>query len=314
MRPSPNRVTLRQLQIFIAVARRGSTTAAASDLALSQSATSAALNELESVLGTRLFDRVGKRLVMNDGGRTLLPQARALVDGAQSLEARFALDDPADPFRLQVGASTTLGNYVLPPLVASFLRGHPAGRLELRIGNTREIAAAVASFAVDVGFIEGPCHERELTTRHFMDDELVIVASPSHPLARKSVRARLDARTLRGADWLLREPGSGTREAVEQALLPHLGDLRSAVEMGSAEAMKLAVAEGLGVACLSRRAVADAVALRRLQVLRTALPPLRREFSLVLHAQKFVSPAMGRFIAHCETNAGRPPGRHPSAG
>jgi len=293
------RVTLRQLQIFIAVAHRGTTTAAGVDLALSQSATSAALNELESLLGTRLFDRVGKRLALNDGGRTLLPQARRLVEGAQSLEARFALEGPDDPFRLQVGASSTIGNYLLPPLVASFLHKHPAGRLELRIGNTRDIASAVASFSVDLGFIEGPSHEHDTRTARWREDELVIVAAPAHPLARKAARARLAVASLREANWLLREPGSGTREAVEHALLPHLTELRSSVELGSAEAIKLCAAEGLGLGCLSRHAVADFVALGRLAVLRTTLPPLHRELSLILHEQKFVSPAMERFIAHC---------------
>lgn len=296
---APPRVTFRQLQIFIAIADRGTTTAAADDLALSQSATSAALNELESVLGTRLFDRVGKRLALNDSGRTLLPQARLLVDGAQSLEGRFATADAASPFRLQVGSSTTIGNYVLPPLVASFLAAHPGGRLALRIGNTREVEAAVTALTVDIGFIEGPSHAAEMRTLAFMEDELVIVAAPRHPIARRAGRGRVNLAALREADWLLREPGSGTREAVEQALLPHLAQLRSGVELGSAEAIKLGAAEGLGLACLSRRVVADFVSLGRLQVLRTTLPPLRRAFSVILHEQKFVTPAMEAFIAHC---------------
>lgn len=296
------RVTFRQLQIFIAVADRGSTTAAAEDLALSQSATSAAVNELESVLGTRLFDRVGKRLALNDSGRTLLPQARLLVEGAQSLEGRFATPAAASPFRLQVGASTTIGNYVLPSLLASFLGAHPGGRLELRIGNTREVAAAVAAFTVDIGFIEGPSHEPQMRTLPFMDDELVIVASPRHALVRHAGRDKVNAAALRQAEWLLREPGSGTREAVEQALLPHLTQLRSTVELGSAEAIKLGAAEGLGLACLSRRVVADFVALGRLQVLRTTLPALRRAFNVILHEQKFVTPAMQGFIAHCRAH------------
>lgn len=296
---TPIRATLRQLQIFIAIAGRGTTTGAAADLALSQSATSAALGELETLLGTRLFDRVGKRLALNDGGRTLLPQARRLVEGAQALEARFREGDGVEPFRLQVGASTTIGNYVLPPLIASFLREHPAGRLELHIGNTEDVASAVAAFSVDIGFIEGPCHEREMQALPWMSDELVIVAAPSHPLAAKARRGKVPVSALRQAQWLLREPGSGTREAVLQALLPHVTQMRSPVELGSTEAIKAGAAAGLGVACLSRRVVADFVALGRLVELRTPLPPLRRGFSLLLHEQKFVSPAMERFIAHC---------------
>ncbi len=291
------RLTFRQLQIFVAVAQAGTTTAAGHALALSQSAISAALHELEASLDTRLFDRVGKRLRLNDDGRALLAQARVLLDGAQAIEARFGASGEAGGYRLSIGASTTVGNYVMPALIAAFVRAHPQGQIALDIGNTQEVGAAVAAFAVDVGFIEGPCHEQQVKVVPWMDDELVIVCAPRYPLRARG--ARIGVAALRQVPWLLREPGSGTREAVEHALLPHLHQLRSSVELGSTEAIKLAAAEGLGVACLSRRVVADFVALRRLVVLPTTLPALRRTFSLVHHEHKYVSAAVDRFIAHC---------------
>ena len=290
------RVSLRQLEIFLAVARAGTTAAAGAAVALSQSAASAALNELERALGTRLFDRVGRRLVLNDGGRALLPQARSVVDGAASIEQRFEAPSPGDAFELVIGASTTVGDRVMPPLIASFLRTHPDARMELRIGNTRETAAAVAAFEIDAGFIEGPAHEPRLHVVPWMTDELVVVASARHALARAR---RVPLASLRQAEWLLREPGSGTREAVEQVLMAHLPHLRSRVQLGSAEAIKLAAAEGLGLACLSRRAVADFVSAGRLVVLDTALPRLLRAFNLIYHERKFVSPSLATFIRHC---------------
>src|ERR1700754_69241 len=118
------KLTLRQLQIFCAVARAGSTSAAARSIALSQSATSAALNELEEALGGRLFDRVGKRLLLGEQGRALLPRALALLESAQDIEAGFTgANAPAD---LRLAASTTIGNYVLPPLLAALRRDAPA--------------------------------------------------------------------------------------------------------------------------------------------------------------------------------------------
>ena len=111
------RLTLRQLHIFLAVADAGSTSAAATAISLSQSATSAALNELESVLAARLFDRVGKRLMLNDNGRLLLPQARQLCDGAAGIERQFAGDGPGAPASLRIGASTTIGIYLLPAIL-----------------------------------------------------------------------------------------------------------------------------------------------------------------------------------------------------
>jgi len=298
------RLSIRQLEVFLAVAHTTTTAAAGKAVSLSQSAASAALNELERALGTRLFDRVGKRLVLNDSGRALLPQARSVVDGAAAIERGATSRSTDTGFELVVGASTTVGDRVMPPLVASFLRERPRARLQLHIGNTREIAEAVAAFELDAGFIEGPAHDPRLTVVRWTGDELVIVAAPDHPLARR--RARVPVADLRDAEWLLREPGSGTREAVEQVLLPHLPHIRSRVQMGSAEAIKLAAAEGLGLACLSQLAVADLVRTQRLVVLRTTLPVLRRGFSLIYHEEKLVSTNLRTFITHCMM-ANRPP-------
>lgn len=292
------RLTLRQLQIFIAVARTGSTTAAAKEIALSQSATSAALNELESLLGGRLFDRVGKRLVLNDHGRAMLPEARWVLDGAQSIESQFSRTGAAVAPRFRIAASTTIGNYRLPGLIASYCRARGAGEIEVRIGNTEQVAAAVAGFDVDLGFIEGPCHQPEVRAIPWMRDSLVIVCSPAHELAGRG-GATADLGGLQQATWLLRERGSGTREAVEHALLPTLHRLQSNIQLGSAEAIKHAAAEGLGVTCLSLSAVKDMVELGRLVILKTPLPPLHRLFYLIHHERKFISASLEEFMAHC---------------
>lgn len=299
------RLTLRQLLIFTAVADTGSTTAAGERVALSQSATSGALNELENLLGAQLFDRIGKRLLLNDNGRALLPQARSLLDGAQEIESQFGLGStgPATAplvTRLRVGASTTIGNYVLPALVAGYSRTWPGAAVDVVIGNTRDIAAAVTRLEVDIGLIEGPCHEAELRVTPWLQDELVIVAAPTHALVQEGVQARVPLKALRQARWLLREPGSGTREAVEHVLLPHLHHLNGDMQPGSTEAIKQATAEGLGLACLSLCAVQDLVTLGRLVVLRTTLPRLTRRFYLVHHQKKRLSGNLQRFVAHCE--------------
>lgn len=298
------RLTLRQLLIFTAVADTGSTTAAGLRVALSQSAASGALNELESLLGAQLFDRIGKRLLLNDNGRALLPQARALLDGAQDIENQFGIGTvgaSAAPLatRLRVGASTTIGNYVLPALVASYLKTWPGTGVDVVIGNTREVAASVTRLEVDMGLIEGPCHETELRVVPWLEDELVIVCAPTHPLVPHDTQARVPLKALRQARWLLRESGSGTREAVEHALLPHLHHLHGDMQPGSTEAIKQATAEGLGLACLSLCAVQDLVTLGRLVVLRTTLPRLARRFYLVHHRQKRFSSNLQRFVAHC---------------
>lgn len=298
------RLTLRQLFIFTAVADTGSTTAAGQRVALSQSATSGALNELEGLLGTQLFDRIGKRLLLNDNGRVLLPQARALLDATQEIEGQFGVGAAAGSkevlaTRLRVGASTTIGNYLLPALVASYKRAWPTVGIDMHIGNTREVALSVTRLEVDMGLIEGPCHETDLLVQPWREDELVIVCASGHPLRDEVAHNRVTQKSLRQARWLLREPGSGTREAVEHALLPHLNHLNGEMQLGSTEAIKQAAAEGLGLACLPLCAVQDLLTLGRLVVLNTTLPRLTRRFYLIRHRQKRFSANLERFAAHC---------------
>jgi DNA-binding transcriptional LysR family regulator len=288
-------LTLRQLEIFQAIARGGTTAEAAKRLPLSQSATSAALLELESTLKVRLFDRVGKRLLLNDSGRALMPAALSLLDGARTVEASFGRSDAID---LKLFASTTIGNYVLPALIANFNHVNASAVVDLRIGNTLDAVAAVRDFETDLGFIEGPCHASDVQIVPWLEDELLIVASPTHELANLAKRGRLSAEQLRGALWLMREPGSGTRETVEQVLLPHLVQFSSVMTIGSPEAIKNAAAEGLGVSCVSRYVVQDYLSARRLVALPTKLPRLTRRLMLIHHAKKLLSAPLSSFIAH----------------
>lgn len=305
-------LTLRQLEIFIAVADCGGTSAAATHIALSQSAISGALNEFESLLGIRLFDRAGKRLVINETGRALLPQARVTLESARQIERQFGVGLPVSahiqaPVSIRLGASTTIGNYLVPGMVSAYLRGAPLARVEVEIGNTRDVASAVARMEVDLGLIEGPCHEPDLHVEHWMDDEMVLVAAPEYawpgqePVWRDAadtspVGQSIPLDVLRQACWLLREQGSGTREAVEQALLPHLDHFESAMYLGSSEAIKQAAVAGLGVTCLSRSAVQDFVSTGRLVVLQTTLPRIERRFYLIRHRARILSPALSQFV------------------
>ncbi|MFT4268283.1 MAG: LysR family transcriptional regulator [Xenophilus sp.] len=293
------RLTLRQLQIFAAIAEMGSTTAAAASIPLSQSATSAALSELESLLGASLFDRVGKRLMLNETGRCLLPRARVALDVTMEIERDFVIEGgrgPAHlPAQIRLGASTTLGNYVLPARITQLQREQPGIGVALRIGNTQEIVGAVQRMEVDAGLIEGPCHAEELDVQPWGVDELVFVASAEHPLAALGHSA--SAAELRRQRWLLRESGSGTRELLDQLLLPHLGGFDACTQLGDTEAIKQATAAGLGIACLPRCAVDDQLALGRLVVLRTALPPLQRAFYRIRHRLKKLSSALEALLA-----------------
>lgn len=296
-KPRALRLTLRQLQIFAAVARAGSTAGAARAISLSQSATSAALNELEALLGSRLFNRTGGRLVLNEHGRSLLPRALLALDAAQGIESEFGPAGEVRAPELRIAASTTTGNYVLPGVIAAYRRGNTGARFCVEIGNTRRVVRSVTSFDADLGFIEGPTTEPRLEVVPWMQDELVLVCSPRHPLAR--LRRTLSIEDLQRAGWLLREPGSGTREVVEAALHPRLQRLETVADLGSVESIRQAAAEGLGITCLSRFAVADQVKLGRLVILKAPLAPLKRTFCLVRPAGRLASPTLERFVAFC---------------
>lgn len=284
------RLTLRQLQIFRVVAISGTTAAAAAAISLSQSATSAAINELERVLGLQLFDRVGKRLKLNDNGRALLKPALAVLDGAESIE-RWALDPECQVGTLHIGASTTIGNYLLPDVLAGFRDSlvEPARRgwhIQVTIANTEAIAAKVAAFELDLGLIEGPCHEPDLTVLPWRDDELVVVVAAGDPILTRAQKTKVSIQELRAATWLLREAGSGTREIIDQLLIPHLHHMRSGIEFGNSEAIKRAAASGLGITCLSRCVVDDLLHSGVLVNPSTELPRLTRRFHIVTHEQK----------------------------
>jgi DNA-binding transcriptional LysR family regulator len=295
------RITLRQLQIFRLVAESGTTVSAASVLALSQSATSASINELERLLELQLFDRVGKRLQLNDNGRELLPTTLSVLDGAHSIE-RWAHDRESQVGRLRIGASTTIGNYLVPELIAGFRKqlSNQASqnlRVTIAIANTASIAAQVAAFELDLGLIEGPCHEPNLKVGPWCEDELIVVAAPDDPIVPRKGRGKVSVQSLREATWLLREAGSGTREIIDQLLRPYLlQPLRSGMEFGTSEAIKRAAASALGITCLSRCVVEDLLKSGSLVVLPTELPRLTRHFYMVIHQQKRLTRGLESFM------------------
>lgn len=292
-------LTLRQLQIFITIAQSGSTTAAGERIALSQSAISASIAELEKNLTFQLFDRIGKRLVLNDHGRAMLPQAMAVLNSADTLEQTYKQDAPS---QLIIGASLTIGNYLLPSVLAKHWRakgivlGEGTPPLQVIIANTTDIATKVANFEVDIGLIEGPCHRPDITVTPWLEDELVLVAAPSHAIVKESNGKRISAARLERTNWLLRESGSGTREALEQALLPQISQLKSSLEFNDHEAIKQSAIEGLGIACLSSLVAADTLASGKLVLLSTEFTNLKRRFSLLVNSQKQITPGMRQFI------------------
>jgi DNA-binding transcriptional LysR family regulator len=286
------RYTLRQLEVFLAVARTGSVSRAGDELAMSQSAVSSSLADLERQFDVRLFDRIGKRLRLSEMGHALRSRAAAVWDEARELET--ALANQADSGRLRVGATLTIGNYVAVPLMARYMRDRPGSTVRLDIANTEEIARRVANFEIDVGLIEGELSHPQLQVTPFRDDELVVFSSPSHPLARK--RALTDE-DLKRASWIVREHGSGTRQAFDRAMTGILPELHITLELPHTEVIKRAVEAGLGLGCVSRLALTDAFQQGSLKPRPVPQRDFRRRFYVVLHRRKHVSAEIKRWLA-----------------
>lgn len=287
-------VSPRQLEVFVEAAATGNLRAAAARLHLTQPAASMALAEMERLLGKQVFDRESGRLRLNPRGRELLPLARELLERHAEF-ARAASDRGlALAGELRIGTSNTVGNYRVGELLGAFVQAQPQVAIRLRVANTEAIAQAVLGHELDVGCVEGPVMDASLDVRTWREDALVVCAPPALPLAR---RRRLKPEDFRGARWVLREPGSATRATTEQ-VLAQLPPPASRLELSQTEAIKQAVAAGLGIAVLPEVAVRDAAATGRLAVLRTPFlrPFLQRRLSLLLHRRKYHGALLEAFL------------------
>lgn len=293
------RFTLRQLQVFTAVARGESVSLAARELAMSQSAVSGSLADLERQFDLRLFERIGKRLQLSDQGRALRPRAEALCEQARELERGFSGQHQLA--ELSVGATLSIGNYLCAPLMARYMKDHPGSRVTLHVANTAEIARRVKNYEIDLGLVEGELSDPQLKVTRWRSDELCVFASPKHPLAK---RRRLSDADLKSAAWILREQGSGTRQTFERAMHGLLPELDVALELEHTEAIKSAVKAGLGLGCVSRIALGDA--FRHGSLVPCVVPErdFRRYFSFVLHKQKLETTTLSSFIELCRHDSG----------
>jgi DNA-binding transcriptional LysR family regulator len=287
-------MTLHQLRIFLAVARLRSFTTAGYELHLSQPDVSLHIRELEEEIGLNLFERVGRKIHLTQGGELLKERANRIF--AQLRETEQALAELKGLMRgaLLIGASTTPGMYLLPQALSDFRRRFPGINVQMKIANTEEIERLVRDMEVDIGFTGGLIiQSKDLKVETYMEDELVLILPPRHPLGKKK---KILASDLNEATFILREPGSATRQVFEQALRDHRTQIKIAMELGSTEAIKQAVAKGPGVAVVSKHAVAQETKLGLLSMRRIQGLPLFRSLFIVYHAQRLLPAAARAFL------------------
>jgi DNA-binding transcriptional LysR family regulator len=300
-------MTLDQLRIFVAVAERQHMTQAAQALNLAQSAVSHAIAALETRHETKLFDRVGRRIELTEAGGVLLAEAHRIL--AQVDAADLALSDfgALKRGRLCVQASQTIASYWLPRHLVGFHQSNPHVTVQLKVGNTAQVAAAVQDGTVELGFVEGAVATDRLVCMPVARDQLVIVVGPAHPWAEGGLLTPSD---LLQAVWVLREPGSGTRSAFEEALA-HFGvsadQLQVAMELPSNEAVRAAVEAGLGATALSASVAASGLEAGLLQAANFLLPD--RAFYLLRHPTRYQTRAARALVDMVAPSAAKPPPR-----
>jgi DNA-binding transcriptional LysR family regulator len=285
-------MNLNHLTIFHAVVQTGSMTLGAERLNISQPAVSKQVKELERVLGVHLFDRIGRRVYLSQAGVILADYAKRVFALVHEAEQTLAEVRAVELGRLVIGASTTIGSYLLPGVLSEFSRRHPKIELLVEIGNTEQIHDLLLGHELDLGLTEGFVEHEELDAEVFHRDELVVIACADHPLAKM---ARVSVKAIQQAPFILREPGSGTRAVEERALARLKLPVRVVMALGSTEAIKRVVAEGVGLAIVSRLSVRAECAAGTLAMLPVAGLRIERPLHLVQRRGRRAGPGLQAF-------------------
>ena len=289
-----NQLNFHQLYLFYTVASHHSFSKAAQALAITQPAVSIQIQELEKSMGVTLFHRRPKGLRVTDAGETVYAYAQQIFALSGKLLETLQEAQDLKTGHLVLGASTTPGEYVLPQAVGQFRRLYPGIQLELIIANTRSIVQRILSGEIDLGMVgERPQqHSGELEIIDYMEDEIVLVAAPNHPMAQLS---SLSAQQVVDEGLIVREVGSATRQTAERHLESLGAFPRVALELGSNEAVKQAAAAGGGIGVVSRLGVTAEVKAGMLTVLKVEGWNCRRPLTLVYPKDRYLSPAQRAF-------------------
>ncbi|NRB37732.1 MAG: LysR family transcriptional regulator [Pseudomonadales bacterium] len=278
------RITLKQLSVFAAIAKHENISQAADEAALTQSAMSMSLKELESQLGSPLFHRHGKRLKLNNTGLALQPRVQQLLQLAEEIE-RLALQDELSGV-LRIGASSTIGNYLVPAIIAEFLEANPDVHIDLKVANTQQIVDDMKHLRIDIGLIEGLTDAPQLDKKIWRHDELKIFAASNHAL---STQKQITFAQLAQTPWILREQGSGTRDIFTHATHDKFEPQAQLLELGNSEAIKQAVKTGFGISCLSVLAINAELKHQELKVLDVRGLDLSRKLYIIKHKAQISS-------------------------
>jgi LysR family transcriptional regulator, low CO2-responsive transcriptional regulator len=279
--------TLRQLHVFAAVAKHLSFTRAAEELRLTQPAISMQVKALEEIAGLPLLDRVGRRVALTAAGAELLGHVQVVLRALGDAEDAFAALRGLEAGRIAIAAVST-AKYFAPKLLALFSRRHPEVELKLAVNNREAVVQLVMENEVDLALMGTPPRHLETSAFPFARHPLVVIAAPDHPLARER---RVPVKALAAESFLVREPGSGTRAAMERFFAEHRVRPASTTEISSNETIKQAVMAGMGLGFISQHAIGLELAAGQLALLHVEGLPVVRDWNVVHRTEKRLSPA-----------------------
>lgn len=281
------------MRVFVTVVEQRHFSKAGELLNLSQPGVSLHIRNLENELGAKLLHRSPKQVRLTEAGTILYKHAKQIVAHYEEagLEIQMLQDEVTGS--LHIGASFTIGEYILPAKLAEFVNQYPQVNIQVTIGNTEEIIEAIRSNQLDVGFIEGASQGTDLTVIPYMKDEMIVVAPSTHPLSES---VSLDQNLLQNQVWVLREQGSGTRAFSDHFMQEFAISHKRSYVFNSSQGVKEAVSAGLGIAMLSRWIVRKELASGEMKELRIRHSHLERDFSIIRHKEASSSMALTVFL------------------
>lgn len=292
-------LTLRQLQVFEAVARHLSHTLAAKELYLSQPAISMQLKQMEQSVGLPLFEQAGKQIYLTDAGREMLHYSRAISEQLKEMESVFSEMKGLERGHLDISVVST-ANYFMPQLLAKFCQLHPKIQVSLHVANRDAVLQQLAENSTDLAIMGQPPEGVEMLAQSFMKNPLVVIAPPSHHLCKLK---RVKLKQLEQESFLLREQGSGTRSAMERFFSEHAVQFHAGMEMGTNEAIKQAVQAGMGLGIISMHSAELELETARLVVLNVEHFPIVRHWYITHRKAKRLSTAAQAFKKFLLTEA-----------
>ena len=287
-------MTIRHLQIFVAVADCGKMRAAAERLHISQPSVSQAVRELESYYNIKLFERLSQRIYITETGKKLLPYARHIIDSFETMEG--FINDTSSGNVIRVGGSVSVGTRLLPPMIKSLENEVPDVDVCVIVDNTAAIEGKIQRSELDIAVVEGIVRSDELVKKDIYDDELVLVVGPEHELFN---HPGIKLKELTKHALISRESGSVERNQFEQFLLEHHIKMKNKWSCSNTETIKKAVLNGEGIAILSRMVIEKEIAAGEVRVLNVENTRMKRKIKLIYHKNKYISQSMKQFIDIC---------------